>query len=110
MDKVIQVVCDSGTRVPIGELNDFQGDLKDLSEAAFGSLSMEIISTGFAFAPHVWKNPEDGKWYILDGHQRLKTVRRLIEQSGFNIDGIPVVPVQAASFKEAKRRVLQAAS
>ncbi len=109
MAKMIKISCDTGTQVSYKALLDFQGDLKELSEENFNKLSAEITKTGFAFAPHAWKNPDDKKWYLLDGHQRVKTIARLVEQ-GYNIDKLPIVSVQAKSFKEAKRRVLQASS
>src|SRR5271167_320788 len=108
--KDIGIAYENAVPLPITDLNDFQGDLKELSEESFAKLSKEIMSTGFAFAPHAWKNPKDDKWYLVDGHQRIKTVRRLIKESGFRMPNIPVIPVKAKSFAEAKRRVLQAAS
>lgn len=108
--KDIGIAYDKPVTLSVDDLNDFQGDLKELSEESFAKLSKEIITTGFAFAPHAWLNPKDKKWYLTDGHQRVRTVRRLIKESGFRISKIPVVPVKARSFDEAKRRVLQAAS
>lgn len=108
--KDIGIAYDDLERVPISSLHDFQGDLKELSEESFAKLSKEIIKTGFAFAPHAWKNPKDKRWYLVDGHQRIKTIRRLMNQSGFRVPKIPIVPVRAKSYAEAKRRVLQAAA
>lgn len=108
--KDIGIAYEATLPMGIDDLNEFQGDLKELSEESFAKLSNEIITTGFAFAPHVWNNPKDGKYYLVDGHQRIKTIRRLAKESGFRIPKIPVVPVKAKSIQEAKRRVLQAAS
>lgn len=110
MSKDIEIAYDKPVLLPISELNDFQGDLKELSDDAFAKLSGEIMRTGFAFAPHVWRSPKDKKWYLVDGHQRIKTVRRMMHDSGFRVPKIPAIPVKAATISEAKRRVLQAAS
>jgi ribosomal protein S27AE len=108
--KTIDIAYEKPVRVPISALNDFQGELKTLSEESYSKLSKEITSTGFAFAPHAWRNPKDRKWYLVDGHQRIKAVRRLCDESGYKIEPIQVIPVKAKSYEEAKRRVLQAAS
>jgi hypothetical protein len=106
----IDIAYDNLESVSINALNDFQGDLKELSEKSYAKLSAEIATTGFAFAPHAWRNPKDSKWYLVDGHQRIKTVRRMMKESGLRVNRIPVIPVRARSYEEAKRRVLQAAS
>lgn len=108
--KNIYIACETGLSAPYTELNEFQGELKELSEHDYKRLSKEITETGFAFAPHVWLNPEDKKFYLVDGHQRIRTIKTLVEKEGYEIDMIPVVQVQAKDFKEAKRRVLQGAS
>jgi len=105
----INMVCNTGFAMPIDELNDFQGDLKTLSEEAFNSLSKEIVETGFGFAPHVWLNPADNKYYLIDGHQRIKTLKRLRED-GYIVPQVPVVKVFAPTLEEAKKKVLQAIS
>lgn len=108
--KAIRIACSSGIALPVDDLADLQGELKELSEVNFAKLSKEILATGFAFAPHAWKNPEDGKTYLVDGHQRVKTVKRLRDEQGFTVAPLPVVMVEASTIQEAKRRVLQATS
>ena len=110
MDKIIGIACKGYTDMPYTELHDFQGDLKTLTVENYERLKKQIVETGFAFAEHAWLNPEDQKWYIIDGHQRIRTVRQMVEQEGWQCPNIPVVPVEAASIKEAKLRVLQGTS
>lgn len=109
MEKVVSVRCRSAMDLPLGQLVPFQGQLKDLSDENYERLKREILNTGFSFAVHVWKNPSDQQWYIVDGHQRCETLNRMSKE-GFIIPEVPVVPVEADSFQEAKRRVLQGTS
>jgi len=93
----------------IDELHDFQGELKSLSKENYEKLKKEILETGFAFAVHCWFDPAKQKYYICDGHQRLRTLRQMRDE-GFSIPKIPCIPVHAKDFKEAKRRILQGVS
>lgn len=108
--KEIGIAYDEMVAIAWRDLHDFQGDLKELSEASYHKLSTEIKETGFAFAPHVWKNPVDRLWYKVDCHQRVKTVLRMVDEGVRAPKKVPCVPVKAKSMKEAKRRVLQASS
>lgn len=109
MKKTIAIKYKAALDLGHTELHDFQGELKVLSDENYEKLKKEIISTGFAFAPHAWQNPSDQNWYLVDGHQRIATLKRLADE-GWVIPSIPIVPVQAASYGEAKRRVLQGVS
>ncbi len=105
----IKIAYNSPIEAHIDDLNAFQGDLKELSGESYHKLSTEIMETGFAFAPHIWINPKDKKLYLIDGHQRISVVKRLIEE-GHKIKKIPVIPVFAKTFQDAKKRILQATS
>ena len=106
----IRIACSTGFTLPLSDIQEIQGELKSLSKIDFEKLKKEILTTGFAFAPHVWKNQEDGKHYITDGHQRLRVVRHLVEKEEYTCPEIPVSFVEAKDIQEAKRRVLQATS
>lgn len=103
----ITIACQGAFSLPYSELHVLQGDLKTLSKEDYQKLRKEIIETGFAFAEHVWKNPKDEKWYLVDGTQRRLTVANMVEKEGFSCPPLPCVSVQAKDEKEAKRRVLQ---
>lgn len=101
--------------VALDELRPFQGELKKLSEENHNKLRTEIIEDGFNFAPHVWLC--DGKHYILDGHQRIYTLKQLAKEgyefrfpTGNELTGVPVNIVHATDIENAKRKVLQAVS
>lgn len=85
---------------------ELQGDLKMLTEVAYEKLKREILDTGFAFPVHVWKGPK-GENYIVGGHQRVLTLKRLRDVDGFRVPQVPVIRVLADDIRQAKRRVLQ---
>lgn len=109
MEKTVSIRYKDLIELSYTQLHDFQGDLKELPEENYEKLKKEIATTGFAFAPHAWQNPSDQQWYLVDGHQRVKTVRRMNEE-GWTIPHLKIVPVEASSYEEAKRRVLQGTS
>jgi len=97
--KKIEIKCKGTKYIDINELLEFQGNLKELSKENFEKLKKSILKYGFRIPVFVWRN------YILDGHQRLFVVKRLLE-SGYTIDKIPVVEIQAKDKKEAKKILL----
>ena len=105
----IKIAVRGAFNLPIDDIHHFQGDLKTLSIENFEKLKKEILETGFAFAPHVWQNPDDKRWMLLDGHQRCNVLREL-QRKGYDVPPVPVNPVEAKDFKEARRRVLQGTS
>jgi len=95
-----------------GELNidtfeSFQGDLKTLAQEDLHKFKKNILENGYSFTIHVWQN--EGHNYIIDGHQRLATLKHL-KNDGYIIPDIPVSFVMANSFAEAKKKVLAGAS
>lgn len=111
MEKVVQIACDTGHKAKLDDLHHFQGELKTLTKENYEKLRDEIINTGFAFAPHVWRDFTDGgEFKLLDGHQRCRVLKQMRDQEGWTIPPIPIVEVQAKDFQEAKRRILQGTS
>ncbi len=104
----IRVTVKSSESLPFTLLEPFQGALKALEEPQYQKLKGAIEKLGFSFAVHIWKS--EGKNYILDGHQRIQTVKRMVETEGYSCPAIPVNVVEAKDIKEAKRKVLAAAS
>lgn len=107
LDKKILIACHGAKAVNQADLEDFQGGLKTLSEANYKRLREQIADHGFTAAVHVWENA--GKLHILDGHQRIKTVRKMVAE-GWDCPPVPVVTVDAVSYQEAKRILLAHAS
>lgn len=97
--KRIPIKCKGSGRMQIDELKKFQGALKTLEEKEYLKLRASIVEMGFIDPVKVWKNN------ILDGHQRLYTVGRMLED-GYTISYIPIVQIMARTKKEAKKAVL----
>lgn len=105
--KTIKVKGMNLTNRDIDELEHFQGNLKDLPKEDFEKLKSRIEKNGFAAPIFVWVN--DGVNHILDGHQRLRTLKTMRE-TGYEIPAIPVVEIDASDIKEAREMVIQFAS
>ena len=98
---MIKVTCDCKTMLPISEIEAFQGKLKSIDEENFNKLKKSILKYGFSFPIFVWNKK------ILDGHQRLAAVKKLISD-GEQVKGdrLPVVSIQARDEKEAAEKLL----
>jgi hypothetical protein len=107
MSKKIQIACQGATTLGLGEFTEFQGELKSLSKKEYQALRNQIEKQGFSFTVHVWQN--GGKNYILDGHQRLRTIKTMVSE-GWECPPLPVSLVSADSYEQAKRKLLSAAS
>jgi hypothetical protein len=108
MKKVVRIECKAAITLPLELLEDFQGELKDLTDDAYEKLKSEIITEGYSFAIHIWQ--DHGHNYILDGHQRGRTLRHMCEYEGWGCPELPVVLVMAKSYKAAKAKLLAATS
>jgi hypothetical protein len=104
----VEIKCEAKDRIAMEDLTEFQGNLKNLDEPSFRKLRNKILVQGFSFPIFVWKS-EDGNNFILDGHQRLRVLQAL-KKEGYEIPEIPVAIVHADSYKEAKEKLLSAAS
>lgn len=109
-EKAIRIECEGAAMVPLARFKDFQGELKVLTEPRYQKLKTSIANEGFSFPMFIWRH--GGRYDIIDGHQRLKTVNRMIKEEGYTLIGgaLPVAYVSARTKKEAKRKVLLAAS
>lgn len=87
-------------RLPITSLHEFQGDFKTLGKKQFEKLKKSIEKNGFIQPFFIWN--KDGKYYILDGHQRKKAI---IDLYGETID-VDCLEIKADSELEAKKFVL----
>ena len=102
---MIPVTCEPKgrlDRVSLDEIEEFQGGLKSLSETEYGKLKQSIAEKGFIVPCFAWRNGSS-KWKLLDGHQRVRVIRK----EGWQIDGgIPVVEVVAENERDAKEKLL----
>ncbi|TDE64446.1 MAG: hypothetical protein D8M57_13170 [Candidatus Scalindua sp. AMX11] len=91
--------------VKIDDVIYFQGNLKEMSEEDYGKLKTSMLEHGIISPGLVWRNR--GKFYALDCHQRLKTLKQM-RLEGIKVpDTIPAVEIHADSKKQAKRFLLQ---
>lgn len=102
MNLVISDTLANLPRIDSNDLEDLQGNLKDLSESNYKKLKRSLETEGFLFPLFVWKEPNYGVMYSFDGHQRLRLIQREIPGG---ID-LPYVLVQAGTREEAKRKLL----
>ena len=107
MERTIRIACQGAITLPYSELVPFQGGLKSLSEEDYSKLKTEISERGFSEPISVWQS--DGKNFILNGHQRLRTVQQMAAE-GWEVPELPVSLVFASSYKEAKHKLLSLAS
>ena len=102
---MIPVTCDPKgrlDRVSLDEIEEFQGGLKSLSEIEYGKLKQSIAEKGFIVPCFAWRNGSS-KWKLLDGHQRVRVIRK----EGWQLDGgLPVVEVVAENERDAKEKLL----
>lgn len=108
MNKVIRIACQAHSFVPLHALKIIQGDLKELTKENYEKLKAAILDDGFSFAIHCWKSP-GGDACILDGTQRKRALDRM-QKEGYIIPDLPVVWVEADSFKQAAIKLLHGAS
>lgn len=103
LPKIVEIKCKGSINLKIEDLNDFQGNLKDLSTENYEKLKNQMLDLGFSEPISVWRNKD--KWWILNGHQRLRTLKKM-KADGIVIPEIPASEIQAKDIKEAKKKVL----
>jgi hypothetical protein len=112
--KVIEVKLIGGGVLPgksLENLLELQGELKTLHERDAEKIKQSFLKYGFRFPVYVWEGPE-AKYHIIDGHQRIRVLKRMINDEGYELQGglVPVVEIEADSMQQAKELVLLAAS
>ena len=110
MKKEIRIAYGELVHLELDDIHILQGELVELSDEEYVKLARNIIETDFAFAPHVWLDPADDKYKLVDGTQRKKVMTKLRDEDGYKIPKIPCVPVLAPTYKAACERVLQGRS
>jgi len=101
--KEVVIKCTGSMVRDIKDLENFQGNLKVLTDENYKKLKKEILELGFCEAITVWNNK------ILNGHQRVTVLRKMREE-GYVIPPIPVNTVDAKDKAEAKRIILSLTS
>lgn len=109
MQKIVQIRCEGKMTCSLGNLLDFQGELKHLPEENYQMLRNEIEHKGFRFPVNVWVDPQ-GVNHIIDGHQRVRTLERMRDREGWEVPELPISLTFADTEQEAKDAVLAATS
>jgi hypothetical protein len=100
----LRITCKTLDHISVSNLTEFQGDLKSLSQENFVKLRKSFEVNGFSAPVFVWQSGK--KNFILDGHQRVRAVKRLMEVERWEVPDLPVVMIEAKSKTEAKRKLL----
>jgi hypothetical protein len=106
---VVRIECEGFSSAPLDSFKELQGELKTLPPAHFEALRTEIQEHGFSFAVHVWKGLQGDELHLLDGHQRIRTLKKM-RDSGWAVPPIPYSLVDAKDYHEAKLKLLAGAS
>ena len=82
-------------KVPVDSLQEFQGDLKDLTSREYSKLKKSLLEFGFITPIFTWGSK------IIDGHQRL----HVMINEGW-IQDVPILRISAHNEQDAKRKLL----
>lgn len=87
------------------EVLPLQGQLKALSKDSERKLLESLKDKGKFVPEFVWHNAQDGNWYTLDGHSRLKVyVKHDVKFNDSYV--VPFLSIQASDTKDAKEKLL----
>jgi hypothetical protein len=104
MQKVIRIECQGHTELELDSLENFQGKLKEIHKEEYDKFKKQIEELGFSEPISVWQHK--GKNYILNGHQRVFTLKGMRSEDYLVPNKIPCNIVQANDWKQAKKKVL----
>ena len=100
----IEIRCTGTENISLDAFTELQGNLKELSNENYAKLKSSLLKYGFCFPVFCWK---DGKtFFILDAHQRCKTLKKL-RSEGYTIPDLPTVYIEAKDKIEAKELLFQ---
>jgi len=101
----IEIKCKGSCNVALDELNDFQQDLKILTDDRKQVLKDSILKYGFSFPFIIWKDKKNKIW-INDGHQRNKVLLEM-KSEGYELpDKFPACEMFADNKKQAAEKIL----
>jgi len=103
-EKKIETKCTGIKNIRLETFKELQGNLKELSKANYEKLKASILKYGFSFPVFCYKQKDTH--YILDAHQRIKTLK-LLQEEGYYIPDLPTVFIEAKDKREAKEKLLQ---
>lgn len=102
--KVIEIACRGAGALELEEYTALQGKLKSLDVVDYERLRDLIIDLGFSDPIAIWK--QKSKYYMLNGHQRVAVIRRMVEKEGWECPPLPFCLIEAPNLKVAKDKLL----
>jgi site-specific DNA-methyltransferase (adenine-specific) len=100
----MEVKCKTQHTLPLEELTEFQGNLKERDSVDVGKIIKSIRKHGFSFPFFVWNH--DAINHVLDGHGRLLALKQMAKD-GENIPELPIVYVDCRDESDAKELLLK---
>lgn len=100
----IKIRCTGTDHISLDVFTELQGNLKELSKDNYEKLKASILKYGFCFPVFCWK--EVNVYWVMDSHQRIKTLKQL-RTEGYEIPDLPTVYIEAKDKVEAKELLLQ---
>lgn len=98
-NKKIEIRVKDCKTKPLDYFQNFQGELKKISQDNLKRLKKSITGGGFTAPLFIWKDK------ILDGHQR-KIALESLRYDGYEVPEIPYVEIEAENEIEAKKILL----
>jgi DNA modification methylase len=99
----IKITCEGAARIPLEEIEAFQGKLKKLTKGNLEKLKKRIIRDGINVPVFIWKH--EGRNKLLDGHQRQIALKSLAAD-GWHIPPVPVAYIEADNEADARQKLL----
>ena len=106
---MIVINCTGSDTIELDQLAEFQGELKERTDADIDKIIRSIKKHGFSFPFFVWAHAsENGNYinHVLDGHGRLSALKKMRAQ-GEEIPPLPCVYISAENEAEAKEKLLK---
>lgn len=103
INNTIKINCETKDYLPLEELTEFQGSLKERKDEDIDKIVKSIKKYGFCFPFFVWQ--KDGVNYLNDGHGRKSALKKL-DSLGYLIPPLPVVYVGQDITDEGQARDL----
>ena len=100
----MEVKCKTQHTLPLEDLTEFQGNLKERDNVDIGKIIKSIKKHGFSFPFFVWNH--DAINHVLDGHGRLLALQQMVAH-GENIPELPIVYVDCRDEADAKEMLLK---
>lgn len=106
---MIVINCTGSDTIELNQLTQFQGVLKERTDADINKIIKSIKKHGFSFPFFVWPHAsENGNFinHVLDGHGRLAALQKMAAE-GETIPALPCVYISAENEDEAKEKLLK---